>query len=418
MYNFLKKHQPDSANKHRTTIRLSLVVVIISFFNCLYSPSQQPLPFSPEQKNNQQGGKTGTGTVYAVNIGQQTCNPSICPGENYPAALLWLGFDNLSVRVPQELISVYTLTSIQTHDRLTITDTANTVRWFIFRKDFSPRGEIQCPEWSTDQDYIVCLTGTKTKPYSGYAIRLSDKKSLKLLDSCLEEFSTPHLWISSDTQLQSSTSDSIIYNQYGIADNNSLRSFFGTNKVTFTYALPQKNGSIYYIDFETSSIPVALPKPAGKETWTCHSPMISPDGNWVAYHCYLIAAQGMQYASYIQRLTPGSKPVLISEEASDPHWWVDRYNNNTYYIIYTFTPGPYFIESEALTINNDLTAGATIKKKLTGTWQRDIPSHVQSLSPDREVPDTLVKFPFKGGLSPDGRFLGTAYKYAYIMQLE
>jgi hypothetical protein len=354
-----------------------------------------------------------------VNIGQQTCNPSICPGQNYPAGLLWLGFDNLSVRVPQEFSSAYTLTNIQTHDRLTITDTANTVRWFIFRKDFSPRGEIQCPEWSTDPDYIVCLTGTKTKPYNGYAVRLSDKKSLKLLDSCLEEFSTPHLWISSDTLHQSSSPDSIYYNQYGIVDNKSLKSFFGTNKSTFTYAMPQKSGSIYYIDFATSSVPVALPKPSGKETWTCHSPMISPDGNWVAYHCYLIAAQGTQYASYIQRLSPGSKPVLIAEEASDPHWWVDKYNSNTYYIIYTFTPGPYFIEADAMAFTNDLIAGATLKKKLAGTWQSDVPSHVQSLSPDNLLaPDTLVKFPFKGGLSPDGRFLGTAYKYAYIMKLD
>jgi hypothetical protein len=412
-------HQWISVHFHMAKVILFLTLIIVSFFSCLYSPSQQPLPFSPEQKNNQQGGKTGTGTIYAVNIGQQTCNPSICPGQNFPASLLWLGFDNLSVRVPREVALSYSLTNIQTHDRLTITDTANTVRWFIFRKDFSPRGEIQCPEWSTNPDYIACLTGTKTRPYNGYAIRLSDKKSLKLLDSCLEEFSTPHLWISSDAQNQSTTPDTAIYNQSGIVDNNSLLNFFGTNKVRFTYTLPSKSGSIYYIDFAKSPVPIALPKPSDKETWTCHSPMISPDGNWVAYHCYLIAAQGMLYASYIQRLSPDSKPVLISEEASDPHWWVDKYNDNDYYIIYTFTPGPYFIESEARSLDNSLTAGATLKKKLIGTWQSDVPLHVKSLSPDNSVaPDTLVKFPFKGGLSPDGRFLGTGYKYAYIMKLE
>lgn len=222
---FLNKYHGVSIHTHITRVFLFFTLITVSIFNCLYSPSQQPFPFSSEQ-NNQQGGKTGTGIIYSVNIGQQTCNPSICPGQNFPACLLWLGFDRLSVKVPQEFSSAYSLTSIQTHDRLTITDTSNTVRWFIFRKDFSPRGEIQCPEWSTDPDYLVCLTGTKTKPYSGYAIRLSDKKSLKLLDSCLEEFSTPHLWITSDTLHQFSSPDSASYNQYGIVDVNSLRSFF------------------------------------------------------------------------------------------------------------------------------------------------------------------------------------------------
>jgi hypothetical protein len=334
--------------------------------------------------------------------------------------MLWLGFDHLSVNVPQSIAESYSLQSIQTHDRLTITDTSNVVRWYIFRNEMASRGEIQCPEWSTHPDYIDCLVGTKTKPYSNYAIRLSDKKSIKLIDNALEEFSTPHLWVSQDSTIPPANSDSIRYDQNGVIDIQSVHTFFRTDKVICTYGLPQKSGTIYYIDFSKRPVPVALPKPEGKETWTCHSPLISPDGNWVTYHCYLIAAQGMQYASYIQRLSPGAKPILIAESASDPHWWIDIYNNDEYYIIYTFTPGPYFIETDFLQANAEQSgSGATLKQKLKGTWHNEVPSHVTTLTPDNSVPpDTLVKLPFKGGLSPDGRYLGTAYKYAYILDLK
>lgn len=421
-----KKHLLPACNSRKRSCytpgiaTLSLLILLQFITGCIYSPSQQPFPDTTEN-NSHSSGKTGSGTLFSINTRQQTCNPSISNSLLFDGCMLWLGFDKLSVNVPQEFMDSYPLTGIVTHDRLTITDTSNTVRWHIFRKDFSPQGEIQCPEWSTHPDYIACLTGTKMRPYSGYAIRLSDKKTLKIIDNALEEFSTPHFWADTSSTILSAPSDSIRYDQNGVVDQQSLSSFFGTTGVIYTYSLSSKGGSIFYIDFSKSSVPVKLPKPQDKESWTCHSPLISPDGNWVTYHCYLIPAQGLQYASYIQRITPDSKPILIAEEASDPHWWVDMYNNNAYYIIYSYTPGNYFLETDfvANSTEPDGTSGFTIKQKLTGTWRPDAPLHAGGLSPDYTMPpDTLIRLPFKGGLSPDGRFLGTAYKYAYILKLD
>lgn len=420
------KHQLPVCNSMKTyyyipdIVTLSLLVLLQLIAGCIYSPSQQPFPDTTEN-NSHSSGKTGSGTLFSINTRQQTCNPSISISPFFDGCMLWLGFDKLSINVPQEFKDSYLLNGIVSHDRLTITDTSNTVRWHIFRKDFSPEGEIQCPEWSTHPDYLACLTGVKMKPYSGYAIRLSDKKSLKIIDNALEEFSTPHLWIDTSSINLSAPADSIRYDQNGVVDLQSLSSFFGTGNVIYTFSLASKSGSIFYIDYSKSPVPVKLPKPQGKESWICHSPLISPDGNWITYHCYLIPAQGLQYASYIQRIAPDSKPILIAEEASDPHWWVDIYNNNAYYIIYSYTPGSYFLETDFLSSATEVdgSSGFTLKQKLTGTWRPDAPAHAGGLSPDNTIqPDTLIKLPFKGGLSPDGRFLGTAYKYAYILQLD
>ena len=69
-------------------------------------------------------------------------------------------------------------------------------------------------------------------------------------------------------------------------------------------------------------------------------------------------------------------------------------------------------------IENSGVAGATIKQRLKGTW-KDAPGHVGALEPDGQVAaDTLIRLPFKGGLSRDGYFLCTAYKYAYLLRLE
>ena len=92
----------------------------------------------------------------------------------------------------------------------------------------------------------------------------------------------------------------------------------------------------------------------------------------------------------------------------------------TTYIIYSITKGDYFSEYDFSdqSIENSGVAGATIKQRLKGTW-KDAPGHVGALEPDGQVAaDTLIRLPFKGGLSRDGYFLCTAYKYAYLLRLE
>jgi hypothetical protein len=186
--------------------------------------------------------------------------------------------------------------------------------------------------------------------------------------------------------------------------------------------LLQNGGTLFYVDFSNPAKPVPIPlkKPEGLENWYCHSPLISPDGEWVAYHCFPNSTQGGNYRSYIQRLSPDAQPILIADKASDPHWWVDRNNNDQYYIVYTVTPGSYFSESDYSdpSIEQMGNAGATLLQRLKGTW-RDVPAFLGTLSPDEtSLPRTLIKLPFKGGLSRDGYFLCTAYKYGYLLKLK
>jgi hypothetical protein len=385
-----------------------------------YSPQPQPPPVVVKV-NTADSGAIGSGYLYPVNINQQTCNPSISQNAGFAACMLWLGFDRVSVNVPDSL-GGYNAATVKEHDRLTIIDTANTVRWYVMRSDLAQSGEIQCPEWSTHPDYIACLVGSIAKPYSGYAVRVSDKKPLKLCDKNLEDFSTPHFWLPDSAVHGGALVDTPVYDSNGFASKEMVRHYFGTTQFKFVYALLQEGRRLYYVDYSVSGdpAPVPLQKPEGLENWYCHSPLISPDGGWVAYHCFPNSAQGAYYRSYIQRLSPDARPVLIAEQASDPHWWVDRNNNDQYYVVYTVTDGPYFSEYDYsdLSIEKSGVAGATILKKLKGSW-RDGPGFLGALSPDEaSAPYTLVNLPFKGGLSRDGYFLCTAYDFAYLLRLK
>ena len=396
-----------------------VLFLLISGCQFPYNPQTQPSPVK-ERVERTDSGAIGTGSLYSVNSNEQACNPSISQNGNYAACMLWLGFDRISVKVPDSL-SGYETTNIREHDRLTIIDTGNTVRWYVMLADLNRNGEFQCPEWSTHPDYIACLIGTITQPYSGYAVRLSDKKSLNIINKKLEEFSTPHFWLP-DSAVHGGEVDAPVYDTAGFIIKDQIQQFFGTTRFKFVYTLLQRGGALFYIDYSISGEPAPIPlkKPAGFESWYCHSPLISPDGGWVTYHCFPNSAQGAYYNCYLQRLSPDAQPILIAEKASDPHWWVDRNDNDHYYIVYTVTNGSYFSEhdySDPL-IEQSGDAGATLIQRLKGTW-RDVPGFLGTLTPDEEqAPYTLIKLPFKGGLSRDGYFLCTAYKYAYFLHLK
>ncbi|HAJ78856.1 MAG TPA: hypothetical protein DCO75_03725 [Fibrobacteres bacterium] len=395
------------------------LLLIVTGCNIPYSPKQQPSTVTNTiDTTDTSGGSVGSGVIYQVNTGQQVCNPSISLSDAFTGCMLWLGFENLSVKVPDSL-SGYSLTNAQEHDRLTITDTANYVRWYMMLSDFAGRGELQGPRWSTNPDYLTCLSGVIEEPYSGFAVRISDKKKLKICNQKLEEFSIPHSWLP-DSSFIAGTVDTPAFDANGFVLKEQVIKFFGTSQFKFVYSLPGNVGTLYYIDYSLSNpAPVALKKPSGKESYYCSSPQISPDGNWVTYHCYSNAAQGSYYSTYIQRLSSSSEPVFIAAKASDPHWWVNKYENSVYSIVYCCTNGSYFSEYDYTdaSIESSGAAGATLIKRLKGTWA-DVPGFVGGLEPDNSyAADTLIKLPFKGGISPDGYFLCTAYKYAYLLRL-
>jgi hypothetical protein len=404
-------------NKNRVwCLAIALAVTI----NCdlPYVPQRQPSPNVIGKPDDT--GTIGSGYLYQVNVNQQTCNPSVSQSASFPGCMLWLGFNALTVKIPPSVAGYDTATASQ-HDRLTISDTGNNVRWFIMRNEVDSRGELQDPEWSTHHDYIACLVGIKTEPFSGYAIRLSDKKVLKVNNSRLMEFSTPHFWLP-DSIMSCGDAAAPEWDSAGFATKATIQEFFGTTSLKFIYMLPDRGGALFYIDYSVDApLPVPLRKPEGRESWYAESPLISPDGNWVAYHVYQRGTEtnGDAYVSYVQRLQSDATPVLVAEKASDPHWWVDP-NTKTYYIVYSVTNGKYFsgyrytdpgIEANGF-------AGATFKQQLRGSWV-DGPAHMGGLEADPDVkPYTLVKLPFKGGLSRDGYFLATAYNFAYLMRLK
>jgi len=379
-------------------------LALIAGCNFPYNPQRQPQPVF-QQKSN--------GYIYSVNTNQQVCNPSITQSSAFPACMLWLGFDQLSVIVPDSLAN-YSLSRIVEHDRLTVSDTSNTVRWFIMVGDLSASGELQCPEWSAHPDYIACLVGIPAQSYSGFAVRISDKKALKICASNLEEFSTPHFWVPDSTSSRAAAPAGT-FDANGFVKRDNIQQFFGTTQFKYVYTLPEaQGGALYFIDYSAPGepLPVRLQKPAGKESWQCASPLISRDGNWIAFHCFQNAAQGYGYASYIQKLQAGSAPLFIADRASDPHWWIDPISG-AYNIVYSITKGEYFTSVDFIdsTIANAGTTGATVMQRLSGSGAGELTIDVNA------KPDTLARLPFKGGRSRDGNFLGTAYKYAYIMRL-
>ncbi len=414
-----------AAGRRFAILRAPLTGLLISIFACIgcdfpYSPQKQPRPdngaFSQDSTPI-----LGAGRLYTINGNFQACNPSISQNPSFPACMLWLNLDQVSVTVPDSL-SGYSTRNVESHDRLTITDTANTVRWYMMRGEIETKGELQCPEWSTHADYIACLVGVILSPYSGFAVRISDKKTLKICNNSLAEFSAPHFW------LPDSARPGIIdavpaYDTAGFVTKDFVQRFFGTVQFKFVSTVIPGDGTLSYVDYSLPGdpAPVQLPKPKGKENAYCASPLISPDGNWVAYHCFKNSSQGNYYSSYIQRLRPGSTAVLIAEGASDPHWWVDPYSDRReYFIVYTMTKGKYQTDYDFAdpTVEAGALAGATCLQPLAGSVQ-EVPDFLQSLAIDAtSQPRVIARLPFKGGLSQDGRFLCTSYTYSYIMKMK
>lgn len=390
------------------------VLAFISGCNFLYSPDKGP--------SVDVGGGGGTvsdfGTVYSINTGKQICNESVTRDTvRFPACMLWLNFsDELKVNVPTTMETRWgdKLHALQ-HDRLTITDTSNTVKWFIHKKEIGQYGQLQDPEWSTHPDYIVFLASNYTyTDWSGLVIRPSDNKTLTLIKDSLIEQSSPHLWTVGSNS--SGIPDTSTWNSNtGIIDTSSISQYFGTRSVKYIYALRQ-NGSLAlrYIDFNTNT-PTSIPlsKPAKRENWNAESPSISPDGKWVLYQMYETVTY---YECYLQALKEGSTPILIASGATDPRWWTHPSDSTQNYIIYTRLASDYFVKEDlALPEVANGSAGRTYKQKIK-LYSPDLPSHASYSLEGSAI--ELAPLPFKGGLSPDGKFLATGFAHAFMLMLK
>jgi hypothetical protein len=330
--------------------------------------------------------------------------------------MAFLNLNQLAVSVPDFLAAGYSLTHIESHDRITIIDTGNVVRWYFMRSSIDSLIDLQCPEWSAHPDYIAFLSGIPSGAYSGYAVRISDKQLLKICKGNLTEYATPHFWLP-DAAKGGALASTPTYATSGFVEKSVLSQFFGTTQFKFVYTVDPGNGALYYVDYGASDapIPIRLSKPAGRENEYCASPLISPDGNWVAFHCFENPSHGNYYSSYIQRLTPGSTPVFIAEGASDPHWWVDTNSSgHEYYLVYSLTKNEYQTDFDFTDPNlqKNGNAGSTMLQRMKGT-----PDGIGNIDIDTTYkPKVIAQLPFKGGRSPDGRFLCTSYKYSYFLK--
>jgi len=392
---------------------LAIGVFLISCNEFPYTPEKEPLPGVSIDTTTE---STTDFKVFTIVPTFQICNPSISLDTvNYKGCMLWLNFHGeLNHTVPEALKADYAPVQTLQHDRMIISDTSNTVRWVIKKEVIGIEGEIQDPEWSTHPDYIACLGGNGSGMiWDGYAVRISDKKSLKFNNGKMNAVSTPHLWVSKDVVTPGAEPTSPSYDlETGMIDKESVNTFFGTYNVKIVFSL-KKSGRglvLYYIDY-SEDMPALheLAKPAEKEKWTLESALISPDGHWITYNAF---ESINYYEVYVQKLSSGTKPFLIAAPGADPHWWVHPDDPDLVTIVYAVVNGANLVQGKLsnpkIQISGDL--GFTYMQIVKLYPNRNGPTSFMKCGD----PVLLFNLPFKGGRSPEGSYFCTGYEFAYI----
>ena len=372
---------------------------------CVYEPEQ----FVESETNTKTSEVSG---LFIVNEGKQICNPSMSQDTvNYPASMLWLNFGGtLKVNAPD---SIYTVTKAVQHDRLSVSDTAGNVLWYLMRDTDAGDCQFQDPEWSTHPNFIVSLRAFDAKKskscenldYGLFAVRMTDKKKFFFYDKDISEFATPHLWVDPAAVPDTSAKESTV------------QGFFGTDQVRLVYV--NKKDQIVFVDFAAGGVKKAktLKKPADVDGWMMDSPMISPDGNFVVYN--MINSSMTGWKSFIQELSENSKPIEIEKTAGmisepvQPHWF--KFGTRLFVVWAEFPQGKQYVNKEDLSDASvqDGSAGRTAMREVSLAAGAPLDLAFVWLSDVIE----LAPIPMIGGRSPDGRFLSTGANYGYLLEL-
>ena len=387
-------------------LKFATLSLLFALSACVYEPEQ----FTDTKKSK--SSDSDIGTLFEVNGGMQICNPSVSQDpENYPASMLWLNFGGkLNVTAPD---SVYKVSRVVQHDRLSVSDTAGKVLWYLMRDTAAGDCQFQDPEWSTHANYIVALRAYDTKgkkacenlDYGLFAVRMSDKKRFYFYDKDISEFATPHLWVDPNAVRDTAAADSTV------------QGFFGTEQVRLVYV--NKDDQIVFVDFANGGIKKAktLKKPSGVDGWMMDSPLISPDGDFVVYNVINPAMTG--WKSYIQELSENSKPIEIEKtddmisEPVQPHWF--QYKTRLFVIWTEFPQGAQFVNKNDLTESSmqDGSAGRTMMREVSLAFGMPSDLAFAWLSSPKE----LAPIPMIGGRSPDGLFLASGTNSGYLLEL-
>ena len=384
-----------------------------------YSPESFEAEYLDDESKVQNSSEIGK--IYTVNGDNQVCNPSISQDTvNFPASMLWLNFQgDLDVKSADSEYTV-SVSKVRQHDRLTISDTAKNVKWYLMRDLSKGECQFQDPEWSTHPDYIIALRGHDIEGGSGcdvldygvFAVRLSDKKKFSFYDKGIIEVATPHLWIDPSAELKKD------------GDASTVKGFFGTNEVRLTYvdgdADVTKKGTqhIVFVDYSNGGKgkSIKLKKPANRSDWGIDSPLISPDGKFVVYQ---MDENNATWETYIQELSKDAEAIKVPRtkdmmsEPAQPHWF--KFGNRLFVLWAEFPQGSPIFNEKHLTEKSvqDGSAGRTVMReiRLMAGVPRDLA--VEWVGENIEI----APIPMIGGRSPDSKFISTGYEYAYLLQL-
>lgn len=392
---------------------LFLGLLSLTLIAC-YSPD----PFNAETTEVSESDKiSAIGKIYPVNKDKQVCNPSVSQDTvNYPASMLWLNFgDKLNVNAPDSVYTLRYADGLDVHDRLSVVDTANNVKWYFIRS--KGECEFQDPEWSTHANFIVALRGydidgstaCQNKDFGIFAVRMSDKKRFWFFEKNIISEATPHVWVKPSAETEKD------------GDASTVEGFFGTKEVRLTYVDGTENHplDIVFIDFANGGKEKAikLNKPVDRGDWRIDSPLISPDGNFVVYNMTMQSDE-KTWEAYVQELSKDSKPVKIKRtkdmmsEPAQPHWFAF---NGRLFVLWTEFPAGRMqnrvnlMEASA----QDGSAGRTVMREIRLTAGAPADLAVEWVGENKEI----APIPMMGGRSPDGKFLATGTDKAYLLKL-
>jgi hypothetical protein len=398
---------------------LPLGLLALSLVAC-YTPD----PFTAESAGNHESSHaSANGTMYRVNYDRendeslQICNPSISQDTvNFPGAMLWLNFSRkLGVVAPDSEYNVVNSKArkVLQHDRLTISDTAEHVLWYLMRDESKGECQFQDPEWSTHADFIVALRGydvdgSKTcsnLDFGIFAVRPSNNAKFWFVEKGMIEMASPHLWVDPSAKIPKD------------GDISTVEGFFGTNNVRLVYAEgSDKPLNIVFIDYANGGKKnaVSLKKPKDRSDWKIDAPLISPDGKYVVYNMY---ESSTSWEAYVQELSKDAEPIKIERmhekmsEPAQPHWFE---SNGLLFVLWAEFPiGSSMVNDKDLTIADDGSVGYTVMREirlLTG-----VPKVIEAKWEGDAF--EIAKVPMTGGLSPDGKFLATGTNNAYLLKL-
>ena len=381
-------------------------------FAIVASACYDPAPFEAESLDVAKSQTSKIGTIYPINTKKQVCNPSVSRDTvNYPGSLLWLNFGGkLNVDAPDK---EYTTSGVYQHDRLSIADTSNKVKWFLMVDPSLGECQFQDPEWTTHPDFLVALRGydldgkanCENLDYGIFAVRTADKKKFWFYDKNIIEEATPHVWVDPNAVPDLN------------GDPSTVEGFFGTKNVKLTYVNADRE--IVLVDYSNGGTKKAktLKKPADRKDWRIDSPLISADGKFVVYN---MVENSTSWEAYIQELSDKSEAKKIEKtndmisNPAQPHWF--EFAGRTFVLWAELPSGSEMLLKVDFTNESvqDGSVGRTVMREimLNGDAATE-DMKMEWVGENREV----ASIPMFGGRSPDGRFLATGTNYTFILRL-